>query len=815
MASLAGMLQAVGHRVTGSDTAAYPPMSDQLAAMGIAVMEPYAAANLEPRPDLVVVGNAISRGNAELEYVLDERVPFCSMAQILHDEFLVGRESLVVAGTHGKTTTTSMLAWIYEVAGRTDARFAPSFLIGGVAENFGTSFMVRERLAGGRGTFLLEGDEYDTAFFDKGPKFLHYFPDAAILTHVEFDHADIYDDLRAVKTAFKRFVNLVPRRGRVVAFDGAENVTECVAHAFCAVERYGFAADSHWRVSEMVHEGGGVRWRLARGGEAFAELTLPMAGEHNAMNATAAAALAAGQGVPVAAIVEALGTFRSVKRRLEVRAEVGGITIIDDFAHHPTAIRETLRALRQAYPGRRLWAVLEPRSNTLRRNVFEEALVESLALADEVVIAGVFDSAKVPEGERLHPEAVAARLRERGVAAVMLKDAGAIVEAIAPRLRAGDVVGILSNGGFGGIYTLAAGGFAGIGVMVREMSPYHAERPLLDLLHFFQQPRQSLVERLLVIRFCIRSLPGPHKAVSRSVVGDRLIHLAGCLHVRHRLGDGGVDPSVIAGIKSVYRRHNLRHVRACRRRPVEHKRCPQIRPARRKRKGLAPTPAESRRHQLTARRRQRLAIICRCIQICQHLLRVQPGDRLHGRTLVWKCRRSARRRCHKRCTTTCRGSMHMIPTHARHARIRRACRGRSEPTQQVRLHHNVAFAGKLIRHQPRPVRQPKDLVNHHYDWRFTLYFRVHHPRLQVSPTRLGDRDILPMARTPIKLDLRPVLRRQRGNTKRNQRARTQARKGKQTSHASESTLPPLKGQRRNHWHVRNPTVIRCFVCCRV
>ncbi len=444
MASLAGMLRAVGHRVTGSDMAAYPPMSDQLAGMGIAVMEPYGASNLVPRPDLVVVGNAISRGNAELEYVLDERVPFCSMAAILHDEFLVGRESLVVAGTHGKTTTTSMLAWIYEVAG-----LRPSFLIGGVAENFGTSFMVRDTRP-----FLLEGDEYDTAFFDKGPKFLHYFPDAAILTHVEFDHADIYDDLRGVKTAFKRFVNLIPRRGRVVAFDGAENVTECVAHAFCAVERYGFGEESHWRVTEMVHEGVGVRWKLARGGAAFAELALPMAGEHNAMNATAAAALAAGQGVPVGPIVEALATFKSVKRRLEIVAEVGGVTVIDDFAHHPTAIRETLRALRQAYPGRRLWAVLEPRSNTLRRNVFEAALVESLALADEVVVAGVFDLAKIPEGERLHPEVVVERLRARGVRAETFADARAIVAGVAARMKSGDVVAILSNGGFGGIYKL-------------------------------------------------------------------------------------------------------------------------------------------------------------------------------------------------------------------------------------------------------------------------------------------------------------------------------------------------------------------------
>jgi len=448
MASLAGMLQARGHRVTGSDAAAYPPMSDVLAGLGIPLHQPYAETNLMPRPDLVIVGNAISRGNVELEYVLDRRIPFTSMAAVLHDEFLPGRESLVVAGTHGKTTTTSMLAWIYEVASRTRPEFAPSFLIGGVAENFGTSFLVRPE----KRPFILEGDEYDTAFFDKGPKFLHYFPDAAILTHVEFDHADIYPNLDAVKTAFKRLVNLVPRRGRVVAFDGSENVSECVAKAFCTVERYGFGLESHWRVAELTHEGAGSRWMLLRSGEVFAELRLPMAGEHNALNATAAAALAAGQGVPVAAIVEALGGFKSVKRRLEVRAEVNGVTIIDDFAHHPTAIRETLRALRTAYAGRRLWAVLEPRSNTLRRNVFEDALVDSLALADRSVLAGVFKSEAIPEGERLHPENVVAALRARGVESGLYADADAIVAAIAPELRPGDVVAILSNGGFGGIY---------------------------------------------------------------------------------------------------------------------------------------------------------------------------------------------------------------------------------------------------------------------------------------------------------------------------------------------------------------------------
>ena len=447
MGSLAGMLQLRGYRVTGSDAAAYPPMSGLLRGLKIPISEPYAEANLSPRPDLVIVGNAISRGNVELEYVLDQRIPFRSLAGVIEDQFLPGRESLVVAGTHGKTTTTSMLAWIYEVASRQQSEVAPSFLIGGVAENFGASFQLRDGKP-----FILEGDEYDTAFFDKGPKFMHYFPDALILTHVEFDHADIYRDLDAVKTAFKRLVNLVPRRGRVVAFDDSANVDECVARAFCSVERYGFRPGSAWRLRDLTHGSGHSAWRILRSGRDWLEVKMPMPGEHNALNATAAAALAAGQGIEEAAIVEALQTFRSVKRRLEVRSTAGGVTIIDDFAHHPTAIRETLKALRAAYPGQRLWVVLEPRSNTLRRNIFEKELVESVALADKVVLAGVFKQESIPQAERMHPEDVVAALARSGHDAAFYPTADAIVEGIVPHLASGDVVAILSNGGFDGIY---------------------------------------------------------------------------------------------------------------------------------------------------------------------------------------------------------------------------------------------------------------------------------------------------------------------------------------------------------------------------
>ena len=447
MASLAGLLQLQGHRITGSDKAAYPPMSDLLAGLGIPVMEPYAETNLEPAPDLVVIGNALSRGNPEVERVLDERIPFTSMAALLHEEFLKGRESLVVAGTHGKTTTTSMLAWIYQFAAQQNPALEPSFLIGGVAENFGTSFQLRPTR-----TFIVEGDEYDTAFFDKGPKFLHYFPDALILTHVEFDHADIYDDLNAVKTAFKRLVNLVPRRGLIVAYDGSENVSECIAHALCRVQRYGFADSSDWQLRNLRHENGLTRWEVWHGGALWAALEMQLAGEHNALNATAAAALAFGQGIGKESICAALATFKSVKRRLEVRAEVAGITIIEDFAHHPTAIRETLRALRSVYPQSRLWAVLEPRSNTLRRKVLEGDLVSSLRLADEVILAGVYQQQRIPEQERLHPEDVVRALNAAGTSAELCVDVEAIVNSIAPRLKAGDVVAILSNGGFDGIY---------------------------------------------------------------------------------------------------------------------------------------------------------------------------------------------------------------------------------------------------------------------------------------------------------------------------------------------------------------------------
>jgi UDP-N-acetylmuramate: L-alanyl-gamma-D-glutamyl-meso-diaminopimelate ligase len=449
MASLAGMLKERGFRVSGSDAAAYPPMSDFLAQIGIPVAQPFDARNLEPAPDLIVVGNAISRGNVELEHVLDRRIPFCSMPQILHDEFLRGKEVLVVAGTHGKTTTTSMLSWIFDSAG-----MQPSFLIGGIAENFGSSF----RLGEGK-HFILEGDEYDTAFFDKGPKFLHYFPDAVILTSVEFDHADIYKDLDAVETAFKRLVNLIPRRGKIIAFDGASgeaaesaSLQRCLSKAFCPVEKYGSSERAEWRITDMKFDAGKTSWTVLYKDRVWSKFEFSLAGEYNVWNATAAAAMASAYGISKEQIAEALKTFKSVKRRLEVKAQVNGITIIDDFAHHPTAIAGTLKALRARYAGARLWAILEPRSNTLRRKILQQDLANSLALADEVVVAGVFRSEAVPENERMNLPELAADIQENGGRVRLIDDADAIVQTISPEMRRGDVVAILSNGGFGGIY---------------------------------------------------------------------------------------------------------------------------------------------------------------------------------------------------------------------------------------------------------------------------------------------------------------------------------------------------------------------------
>lgn len=449
MGALAGLLQEAGYGVTGSDEEIYPPISTLLAELGIPVHMGYRASNLNPAPDLVVIGNAISRENAEVEAVLDAKLPYASLPETLRELFLRGRETIVIAGTHGKTTVTSLLAWIFHAAGR-----SPGFLIGGLPHNFPRSFARTSSEY-----FIVEGDEYDTAFFDKGPKFLHYRPDAVVLTSVEFDHADIYRDLAAVQIAFRRLVNLIPRRGILIACAGSETVRECCSRAFCPVETYGFE-EGDWQAKNVRCHGETTEFAVGYQGKPMGVLTTSLSGVHNGKNVLAAVAMASHSGIPWGAIREAVHTFRGVRRRMEIVGEAGGVVIVDDFAHHPTAIRETLRAARERFAGRRLWALLEPRSNTLRRNVFERELIEALAHADRVVIAEVYRKDRVPEAERLEPERVVASLRDMGMTADLGSDADHIVESLLPQLEPGDVVLAMSNGAFGGIHQKLLAGLA-------------------------------------------------------------------------------------------------------------------------------------------------------------------------------------------------------------------------------------------------------------------------------------------------------------------------------------------------------------------
>ena len=440
MASLAGMLRDRGFEVTGSDSDTYPPMSDFLDRLQIRYASGFSPENLWPRPDLVVVGNAISRGNVELEYVLDERIAYRSLPQVVAEHFLAGKQSLVVAGTHGKTTTAALLAWIFQVGGR-----KPNFLIGGIAENLGSSYGL-----GGGPDFIIEGDEYDSAYFDKSAKFFHYRPDGVILTSVEYDHADIYPDLDAVKLAFKRLVNLVPRRGWIVAWGEAEAVRECTAKAFCPVIPYGLkkSSGSGWGVGGLKQSPGGMSFDAEndKGARVWCETSL--SGECNALNVLAATAAAVECGIEREVIEEAVRTFRSVRRRMEVKGEAAGVTVMDDFAHHPTAIRATLKGITAKYPGRRIWALFEPRSNTLRRRVFESVLPEALSLADCILIAPVNRPHLLSDAERLSPESVAAALVKQGKTAAAMPDVETIIRRVATEARGGDVVVALSNGGF-------------------------------------------------------------------------------------------------------------------------------------------------------------------------------------------------------------------------------------------------------------------------------------------------------------------------------------------------------------------------------
>jgi UDP-N-acetylmuramate: L-alanyl-gamma-D-glutamyl-meso-diaminopimelate ligase len=444
-ASLAGLLQAKGHSVTGSDQDVYPPMSDELARMGVKVASPYAEGNIPADAELVVIGNALSRGNPEVEAVLDAKRRYTSQAALLADEFLRDRTSIVVAGTHGKTTTTSMLTHVLKYAG-----LDPSFLIGGVSLDLGRSY----GLGAGR-HFVVEGDEYDTAFFDKRPKFVHYLPDIAVIGNVEFDHADIYADLPAVQLAFARLMGVVPRRGLLIAGIESPGLVQILAQAKSRVATFALGEETgaSFQAHDIVLSAEGAAFDVQKDGQRLGRIQMSASGNHNVRNALAATIAALEAGASFASITAAFRAFHGVKRRLEVRGEVRGIRVYDDFAHHPTAVRETIAALRSKLgPRERVLSVFEPRSYTSRTKVFELDFARAFATADEVVISAAHLPGKVPEAQRISEETLVASINREGGRARFLRTVDEIVHVLSKDLREGDHVLILSNGGFGGIH---------------------------------------------------------------------------------------------------------------------------------------------------------------------------------------------------------------------------------------------------------------------------------------------------------------------------------------------------------------------------
>jgi UDP-N-acetylmuramate: L-alanyl-gamma-D-glutamyl-meso-diaminopimelate ligase len=441
MASLAGMFRAAGHHVTGSDQAIYPPMSDVLRGLGIAVREGYRAENLEPAPDVVVVGNAMSRGNPEVEALLGSGIPYCSMPEALMRFFMHDRRRAVVVGTHGKTTTSAMLSWVLHETGGD-----PSFMVGGASRNFPQNF----RLGNGP-WFVAEGDEYDTAFFDKGPKFLHYDPDALLLNAIEFDHADIYRDLDHVKGAFRTLLERLRPNAVLVASADFPEVRAVVGASGRDAISFGNAPGASWRAENVVDDGAATRFTIVGPNGIRRQAALPLPGAMNVANAIGVVALTHAIGVPLDGVVAALASFRGVKRRQEVIAEGRGITVVDDFAHHPTAVAGTLAALRARFPERRLWVLFEPRSNTTRRRVFQDAFADAFAGADRVTFGAIHRRDQLPENERLSVDELIAALAARGVPAETCEDPDAIAAVVAADVAPGDVVVLMSNGGFGGL----------------------------------------------------------------------------------------------------------------------------------------------------------------------------------------------------------------------------------------------------------------------------------------------------------------------------------------------------------------------------
>lgn len=437
MGSVAAALQAQGYRVTGSDANVYPPMSTFLESHGVRLSSGFKPENLPGTVDLIVVGNAISRGNPELEAVLNRKLYYLSLPETLKEFFLRGRRNLVVTGTHGKTTTTTLLAWIFEKAGR-----SPGYMIGGIPKN-----LEEPARLGPSEHFIIEGDEYDTAFFDKRSKFVHYLPELVIVNNIEFDHADIFEDLEAIKLSFRRLLNIVPGNGTVLVNADDPNALDAASKCPAPVVKVGLAANADRRITDVAYEAGGSDFSLLE-----TRFTLPMAGEFNVRNAAMAISAAHFYGIPLDEIAEAVASFEGVRRRQEIRGEVGGVRVIEDFGHHPTAIRQTLAGLRVQYPDARLWALFEPRSNTTRRAVFQQSLPEALAGADGVYLAQVARLEQLPESDRLNPEKVVGTLNARGIPAEYRPTAASIVADLIPKTVPGDIIVAFSNGGFDNIY---------------------------------------------------------------------------------------------------------------------------------------------------------------------------------------------------------------------------------------------------------------------------------------------------------------------------------------------------------------------------
>jgi len=442
MAALAGMLKDDGYTVTGSDKAVYPPMSDYLASLQIEVMEGFKASNLATKPDLVVVGNVIRAVYEEAEALVGSEIPYCSFPQLLGLRYLENLHSVVVAGTHGKTTTTSIAAWLLEAGG-----LQPGFLIGGVAKNFD-----RTAHAGAGTHFVIEGDEYDTSFFDKGPKFLHYKPNTCILTSVEFDHADIYRDLDHVKENFQQLMKILPADGCVIVRGDDRGARDVASLAKCEVWTYAPGQERDGRIESVDTSRGVMQFSITRQGEQIGVFESSLVGEHNLYNQVAAAAAACRAGLAPEKLAGGFATFNGIRRRQEVIGEPGDVTVIDDFAHHPTAVKSTIQALRQRFGQRRLWVIWEPRSATSRRNVFQDAYAQSFHGADQVIVAEPYDTSRIPENERFSSTKLVQDLTDAGIDALSLPTAEQIAHTAALRAHPHDVIAIFSNGGFDGLH---------------------------------------------------------------------------------------------------------------------------------------------------------------------------------------------------------------------------------------------------------------------------------------------------------------------------------------------------------------------------